>query len=190
MDSIFRRRRSLTAFIAASISLCLVFLAAGSDTATAKGRMRAVLDPPIPADAKPGTAITVNWRIEVENSRSHKYEPFGAGEVFVRLIAPARDQSTEAVVDGNGTFSASMRVPAGGVERVEIGIKGYSANGARSTSDFLIPITGRAIEPAVDADRGEFPGSILAIGIVAVLATMGLAYAATRRRRRPIAAAR
>ena len=149
-----------------AVLLTAVIAMALADNADAKGNMRAVLDQPIPAESVPGEMITVKWKLEVErpsnpgHPRTGQYEPFGAGEVFVRLIGPAGSQPTETVVDGQGHFSAAVRVPTGGVKAVKIGIKGVSTSsgGSSQASDYLIPISGPTVTNPTTTETNQDAG--------------------------------
>jgi hypothetical protein len=80
---------------------------------------------PISRDAAPGTTVRVVWTLTVVEAG--KRRPFRAGYVFLRLVGPngARTPLAYGVEAGpGGRYRARVRVPRGGVRRVEIGIMG------------------------------------------------------------------
>jgi hypothetical protein len=93
--------------------------------ASGKGDVRARIEGPVRCDAASGSVITVAWRLaSVERG---KREPFGAGGVFVRLVGEARGRpmsKARARAMGRGRYTADVRVPRGGIRRLQIGLDG------------------------------------------------------------------
>jgi hypothetical protein len=89
--------------------------------ASAKEGVLAELTSTLPLDAQSGTTIDVSW------SLSSPSGPFGAMNVYVHLIGTG-GVSTEAASVGtshpDGRYSASVRVPSGGIHGIRIGLKG------------------------------------------------------------------
>jgi hypothetical protein len=99
--------------------------------AGAKGDVVARVLTPIPRDAAPGTTVSVAWTLTVVEAG--KRRPFRAGYVFVRLVGlnGVRTPLAYGVEAGRpgGRYRARVRVPRGGVRRVEIGIMGTVCDG-------------------------------------------------------------
>ena len=101
---------------------------------------------PLSRDAEPGTRVTVAWTVTVvEAGRSR---PYGGGYVFVRLVAPTGTRTP--LVYGRewrqrGRYRAAVRVPRGGVRRIEIGVMGAACrpDGSCRPAPKLFPIVGR-----------------------------------------------
>ncbi len=161
-----------------------------AQSASALREVQATLDRPVPADAEPGSTIDVNWNLKVK--RGGELEPFGAGEIFFRLVGRDQSQASEVVVDGSGAFSARVKVPESGIERVEIGIIGIRmAKGHEDVrSDYLIPIVGQSLTEARPESSISASGSSeLWIGLVGGIGLVALLAFVTRSRRTPISAA-
>jgi hypothetical protein len=131
---------------ASALVACVVaLLAATALTASAKGRFVATLTTPIPTHAKPGAKLKVAWTV----TRPGPNGPiaFDATDVFVRLRGPAGADTREAFATfkphPDGAYSATVKVPRGGITKIEIGVAGtrtYS-NGKSERADLLFPIT-------------------------------------------------
>lgn len=151
----------------------IVALGVLAQTAVAKGDLRAVLVQPVPADATPGSTIAVDWKLQ--SKRGDHFVPFGAGQIYFRLVGRDAGQASEAIVDGAGTFSARVKVPPSGIERVETGIVGMRMKKGRTPtrSDYPITIVGRSLEQsnsaAATSTRGVSPVWLGAAGILALL---------------------
>jgi hypothetical protein len=118
---------SSRAFGAAALLAVVLALAA---PAGAKGDVVARLLTPISRDVAPGTTVSVVWTLTVVEAG--KRRPFRAGYVFVRLVGlnGARTPLAYGVEAGpGGRYRARVRVPRGGVRRVEIGIMGTVCGG-------------------------------------------------------------
>jgi hypothetical protein len=111
------------------VGLALIAVGALGAGAPAKTGVWATITSGLPTTAPAGSRVRITWRLA--DRQGH---PFGAGGVFVRLISA--EGSTIAFAPGHayadGRYAASARVPARGVEAVEIGIRG--------TSDVLFPL--------------------------------------------------
>ncbi len=112
--------------VAAVLAVVLVLPA----RAGAKGDVVARVLTPISRDAAPGTKVSVVWTLTVVEAG--KRRAFRAGYVFVRLVGlnGARTPLAYGVEAGpGGRYRARVRVPRGGVRRVEIGIMGTVCGG-------------------------------------------------------------
>ena len=113
------------------VGLALIAVGAlrAGEPALAKTSVWATITSGLPTTAPPASRIRITWRLA--DRQGH---PFGAGGVFVRLISA--EGSTTAVAPGhryaNGRYAAIARVPARGVEAVQVGIRG--------TSEVLFPL--------------------------------------------------
>lgn len=114
--------------VAALAALAVAAPAAG------KGDVRARIDGPVRCAAAAGSTITVAWRLtSVEDGRRR---PFGAGGVFVRLLSrsgarPAKAHARSERSARRGRYSAMVRVPRGGIRRLQIGLDGTRHVGDR-----------------------------------------------------------
>src|SRR5262245_43846907 len=98
--------------------------------ATAKDGVKATLTTKVPLRAAPGTQITVAWKLASKSGR-----PFGAGEVFVRLLSAAHARAEITVLSCSGSCKAKVLVPKGGIADIQVGIRD-SGGGL-----FMFPIT-------------------------------------------------
>jgi hypothetical protein len=135
----------MTRIVALSaLAAAVVVAAVAAGPAGAKGGVEARLVTPISRGALPGTRITVVWTLASVDGG--KRRPFGAGGVFVRLFG--RDSRSLRVyattMAAPGRYRAVVRIPRGGVLRIEIGLMGTAcdAEGCRR-SPALFPIVGR-----------------------------------------------
>src|SRR2546421_11798544 len=88
--------------------------------ASAKEGVKATLTTQVPLTAKAGTRLHVAWTLWfLENGRR---QPFGAGDVFARLLSASGAPAETAYVDGSGEFAATGTVPEGGIGDVRIGL--------------------------------------------------------------------
>ncbi len=152
----------------------------GALPAAAKEGVKATLTTKIPLDAAPGTEVAVGWTLAYLDEAGRR-QPFGAGEVFVRLLSASGARAETTFVDGSGEFTANVAVPEGGIGDVRIGLRGYSDG---RPSDMLFPITNDPLPgrrhvalPAAETDGGSqawvvliVTGSLFAMGIVAAVA--------------------
>ena len=150
-------------------------LAAG---ASAKEGFRATLTSPIPADATPGSRITVSWKITDQAG-----DPFNATALFVRLRGPDPADATEAfdspTAHTDGAYGARVTVPKGGIAEIEIGVAGTStdSSGKSVRSDYLFPI---ANTPALggaasDSGTGTLTWLLPLLGGLAIVAIVAFA---------------
>jgi hypothetical protein len=109
-----------------TLALALLVLAL-VPSALAKEDVKAELTSPFPAGALPGAEIELSWRLTSPSG------PFGAVGVFVRLVDAAGGAPSDATApQSNGVFTATVRVPPGGVGSIRIGLHG--------TSDVFFPL--------------------------------------------------
>jgi hypothetical protein len=163
----------------------------GAPPAAAKEGVKATLTTKIPLDAAPGTKLEVGWTLAYLDDNGRR-QPFGAGEVFVRLLSASGARAETTFVDGSGSFIAKVAVPEGGIGDVRIGLRGYSDG---RTSDMLFPITNDPLpgpprplsgEPALRGDDGSNVWIAVLVGGSA-LTTCALAVFVARRKRRALA---
>lgn len=104
------------------VAAVIVGLLALAPAASAKENVRVRLENRIDLDARPGSTITVKWRLYVRDTG----RPFGAAELFVRLRSKGSGAATRAYgKGGNGRYSARIRVPRGGMGGIRFGLMGY-----------------------------------------------------------------
>jgi hypothetical protein len=130
------------------VSLALAALVAvaffvGPNAAAAKEGVVARVLTPIARDARPGTAITIVWTLSyVDETRTRR--PFGSAAIFVRLLGP--DGSRSPRVYGaevrRGRFRATVRIPRGGVRKLEIGVMGTRCAARCRSAPAHFPIVG------------------------------------------------
>lgn len=149
--------------------------------APAKEGVRATVVGPAALDARPGEQITIAWRLS--DADGHQ---FGADGLFVRLRNPAGDRHTTAFTEGSGRFSARIRVPEGGIGRIEFGLRGWTVGGGRtSRADMLFPIENYPFTRAsagpiaesttsVDGDRPQLWHVLLAVGVSGMAVVTGV----------------
>ena len=95
---------------------------------------------PISRDAEPGSRVVVAWTLTYVEAG--KRRPFGAGYVFVRLVGPRGSRTPLAYgvhLLRPGGYRARVKVPRGGVSRVEIGMMGSvcDESGCRASGEAL-----------------------------------------------------
>jgi hypothetical protein len=163
----------------------LVVLLALGVSAQAKEGAVARLRAPIPADARPGTALTVAWSLVFPDQSG---QPLNACGVFVQLQSAAGAAPSRGYADGGGCrahlkgeYEATVIVPDGGVSAVEIGLSG--------TTDIFFPVISPAAPSTATppAPRSEVPWNIAFVGVAVAL--IGAA-ALLMSRRRPLSTAR
>jgi hypothetical protein len=123
-----------------------------SNPPVARNWVQATLIGPIPKSAPAGSTVIVRWKLWSLDQHG-KVAPFGAADLFARIVNPTHTQVTTARArchDGrraiyclDGRFFARIRVPSGGIGRVQVGIMGWSEGpGGRSKpAPGLFPIT-------------------------------------------------
>ena len=121
-----------------SIAVTAAALAAAVP-ASAKGGVTATLTTRIPAHAAAGSRIHIAWTLGYRDRRG-RWHPFDGGGIFVRVTSAAGARATRASAHGrNGHYVAVVRVPKGGIGKVQIGIRGWT-DGHRP-ADVLFPVT-------------------------------------------------
>jgi hypothetical protein len=180
--------------VAAVVALAGGVLAKGPDAA---GSVR--LAQPIPRDAAPGSTISVTFSATVDTGTG-SFPVYGS-PMFVRLIAPdgttSEGDGTEQV-QGSGTYTADVVVPAGGINSAEFGLRGFSQNslGNSVRADEFFEVNGWLFTTtgvvAGSAAPGGSSGAVgidgrmaILIGLVAVAAVgfvIGLRRGIRRRR--------
>ena len=98
----------------------------------AKEGVRATLLAPVRVDAPGGTRITIRWKLGYRDAQG--WHTFGGMGIFARLIGRSGAPASSALARGvPGGYRATLRVPRGGMSRLQIGIHG--------STDLLFPIT-------------------------------------------------
>ncbi len=146
------------------LALVLVGIAAAALIAApgagAKEDVKATLITDIPLDAPAGTKLQIAWRLFYVDENG-KRQPFGANGVFVQLPSAAGAASEDGVApvgaNETGEYEATVVVPEGGIQDVELGLTGWvsDANGTRR-SDVIFPITNDPVPspaPIASSDR-------------------------------------
>jgi hypothetical protein len=130
--------------LALTTALVFVALLAGAALAPAKEDARARLTTVLPLAAAPATTIRVGWAVDVPDGNGGR-KPFNAGSMFVRLLSRTGAASTTAFTGSAahpaGRYVASVRVPAGGIGGIRMGLRATvsSPNGTHS-SDLIFPL--------------------------------------------------
>jgi hypothetical protein len=117
----------------------------------AKEGIRARLVSPIPRDAPDGAKLDVAWTLRTADGG-----PLGASGFFVRLTGRHGSEPQEADAVGSGsTFFASVAVPPGGIEQVQIGLRGWRQTKDRpwEPADVFFPIEGQIFSEPADTPR-------------------------------------
>ena len=160
--------------------LVLTVLAAAlaAAPAYAKGDVTATMVTPIPADAQPGSEARVVWSLRIDDQgQSH---PVNADGVYLRLVGAdgsRQDAYSRPGAHEDGIYAATVRIPAGGVERAVVGIRGNAQyeDGRSVRRDAFFPLEN---EPVAGRDW-RMPLTGVALAALATVA-FGLAW-----RRRP-----
>jgi hypothetical protein len=99
----------------------------------AKEGVVARLATPISIEAAPGSKVTVVWTLSFADRDARR--PFSADGVFIRLFGAPGSKSPRvyAIQPALGRYRATVRIPAGGLRGVVIGLMGTGcdANGCR-----------------------------------------------------------
>lgn len=135
--------------------LCVLVAAlAAAVPAAAKEGAHAHLLAPLPAHPNPGTFITVRWSVDVPGPGG-KRVPFGAIGMFVRLVGGDGASTTAAAPQVYGPpYSVRIRVPAGGVRDIQIGLRGWALTpSGRHPAPELFPITNNPLHPVGRENR-------------------------------------
>ena len=172
------RRFALAVLVTAATALVGALPAAG------KGRVAATLLTKVPLDAPAGTRLEVAWRLTYFDHGRRR--AFGAGGVFIRLRSAAGRSTATEFANGDGVYRATLVVPKGGIEDVQIGLQGWTSGpGGTRKSDLLFPITNDPLPGAVRSDR-SWPSWV----VVLVAAPLALLAVLVARQRRPVRKAR
>jgi hypothetical protein len=115
-----RRTRLLGGAIAVAALLAL--------PAAAKEGVRAKLDQPVTLDAAPGKTLRVAWHLIDDRGR-----PFGASGIYLRVSRCGhRPLTFPATARKSGGFSVRLKVPAGGIRKLMVGLEGFTSTGGRN----------------------------------------------------------
>ena len=113
------------------VALALIAVAVAPGAATKEGA-RARLTAAVAITAPPGSAIRVEWRVDAPDENGAR-RPFGAMNMFVRLLSRTGAQSTSSFArQSAGRYSAQAKVPVGGVGGIRAGLRG--------TTDIFFPL--------------------------------------------------
>jgi hypothetical protein len=120
-----------------------VAFAAGPTAAAAKEGVVARVLTPIARDTRPGTAITIVWTLSYVDETGTR-RPFGSAAIFVRLLGPGDSRSPRVygAEVRRGRFRATVRVPRGGVRKLEIGLMGTRCAARCRSAPMHFPIVG------------------------------------------------
>jgi hypothetical protein len=178
----------------ATILLAGVLAALAAVPASAKEGVEATLVAPIPANAEPGEEITVSWTLAAEENGER--QPFGAEGIYVKLLSASGGRPTigDATGTADGGYTATVRVPEGGIGGIQVGLMGWAsdATGTRR-SDAFFPVanwpTGSesatpaaGLAPSPPAADGRPALWIGGAALALVLALAGAVVVARRRR--------
>ena len=192
--------RARSSLIASLLAVAAVVALTGAALAKGVGMGGYVtLAQPIPRDAAPGSTISVTFTATVVTATGPS--PVYGSPMFVRLIAPdgmTSEGDGREQVQGSGTYTADVVVPAGGINSAEFGLRGFSqdslGNSVRADEYFevhgwLFTTTGVA---AGTAAAGGSSGAVgidgrmaILVGLVAIAAigfVIGLRRGMRRRR--------
>src|SRR5688500_12828218 len=116
------------------LTLALLALAAAlfsAMPAAAKDGVRATLTRNVPLHAKPGTKLTIAWRLAYAEDRKRRL--FGGSGVFVRLgSASGSAAETGFARQDRGNYTATVAVPEGGIGDVQSGIRRWVCGDRKS----------------------------------------------------------
>jgi hypothetical protein len=112
----------------------VIAVAVTAAAALAKDRVVARLANPAVVRAPAGATVPLVWTLRADG------HAFGAGGIYVRLRGRA-GASTVARADtlAPGRYRAQVRIPAGGVRSIAIGLIGWASNPQRR-ADLFFPI--------------------------------------------------
>src|SRR5579862_3288226 len=95
-------------------------------SASAKESAQAHLLAPLSAHAGVGTIVTVRWTVTLAGQHGRRI-PFDAQGMFATLIGVNGASTTATDRHGGPPYTVRIRVPAGGIHRVEFGLSGVSS---------------------------------------------------------------
>lgn len=137
-----------------------------SPVAVAKEGIRARLIAPIPRDAAEGAKLDVAWTLRTVDDG-----PLGASGFFVRLTGRPGSEPHEAdAVDAGGRYLASVVVPPGGIEKVQIGLRGWRqmGKGPMEPAPVFFPIEGQIFREPTDG-RTRWPLLLLTVPVAGIV---------------------
>jgi hypothetical protein len=185
-----RTRRSHRRFTLATFAAIAVLLI-GATLAAAKEGGMARLAAPLPADAEPGSTITVYWSLESFVNDNGDMGPFSAGGVYIKLIGlDVSEAFGRETTPGN--YVADVVVPNGGIRAAEFGVAGEATvNGVSQRTNMVFQFDGILLqrnpppkvapnEPAAQpgsASTTQHPATAPAINPLLILGAMALALA-------------
>jgi hypothetical protein len=149
------------------IGLCAVLVVlAVAPAAAAKEGVMARITTDVPTDAAPGETFRMAWTLQLPDGRA-----FSALPVFVRLHG-ADGASTTAIAEeqgyGSGVYVARATVPTGGMEHMQIGLRG-------STEVFFeIEDLPEGMSPMGDPDPGGSGGWTIPLVVIGGTAALVL----------------
>lgn len=176
-----------------TLSLLVTAIAAvAALPAAAKEGVEATLETNVPLDAEPGTRLQVEWSLTYLDDNG-KRQPFGAGDVFVRLHsasgAAAKEGFDSRGAHPRGRYAATVVVPEGGIGKVEIGLRGWATGPSRTRrADVLFPITkvymsfSPPVQPGVSKQADGGSAVWFVVGLGSLLAMCAVAVAIARRK--------
>ena len=121
-------RRSIP--LSASLALIAV-LSVVALPAMAKEGAEARLDAPIPIDGPPGSTFQMRWTL-VSVGADGTTSPIFGSPVYVRLTpadgGAAIELEAREAPEGSGHYVANVTVPDGGIDRLEVAMRGQSCD--------------------------------------------------------------
>ena len=125
-----------------SLVTAATFVLLAAPAASAKEGAEAHLLTPLPVHSRMGTIVTVRWTVDVPGSHGRR-TPFGAIGMFVRVIGTNGAATTATAKQSSGPFTVRIRVPAGGIRQIRLGLEGTptAADGTTQPAPMLFPIT-------------------------------------------------
>ena len=122
-------------------AVAVVALAAALPAGGKEG-VKATLTTRVPLTAPAGATLRVAWTLTYRDDRGNRH-PFDGEGIFLRLLSATGAAARTVPAHGASvSYAATVRVPAGGIRAIQIGIVGWSTgpNGTRR-ADALFPIT-------------------------------------------------
>src|SRR5262245_31735114 len=136
--------------------------AEGSERPPERPPIQVWLDRELPGATHAGSTIEVG--ATVWDTLGNEIPRMGA-TIFLRAVPPGGGQPTQAVAisDWHGHFRGSVEVPAGGLDRVELGVTGtICENDVCRPDDWIFPVAG--IGPPPDAPGTSLAEARIALG--------------------------
>ena len=122
------------------LAAAVLAAALAAPAASAKDGAQAHLLTPLPAHARAGTLLTVRWTVTVIGSHG-KRVPFGAFGMFATLVGANGATSSATAKQSRPPFSVRIRVPAGGIHRIKLGLHSFSSTPTGThSSPWYLPI--------------------------------------------------